>query len=140
MTRIAILAALAAAALPASALAQAGPDPERAVEQLRAADTNHDGVISRAEVLAYRASQWNRMDRNHDGYFTRDDLPRFFAGRWDSAELKQMRASFDVNHDGRISHAEFVNGPTVAFAMADTNHDGLVTQAELRALAARRKG
>lgn len=142
MPRIAIFAALAAAvaAMPAAASAQAGPDPERMAEQLRAADTNHDGTISRAEFLAYRANQWSRMDRNRDGYFSRNDLLAFLASRWDSDRLREMRATFDTNHDGRISRAEFVNGPTIAFAMADSNHDGLVTQPELRALAARRKG
>ncbi len=123
-----------AAALPAQAQpAGQSPGDGEAIERLKQADTNHDGAISRAELIAFRKTQWTRMDRNHDGYFSQDDLPGFVRSRWDGDKLVQLRKQFDKNHDGKLSYAEFVNGPTIGFDMADTDGNGVVTQAELDA-------
>ncbi|WP_244024413.1 EF-hand domain-containing protein [Novosphingobium organovorum] len=128
------------AALPAQAQPGASPGAfpggEKAIERLREADTNHDGAISRAELIAARKANWQRMDRNHDGVFTRDDLPAIVQARWDGDRLQELRRVFDANHDGKLSYKEFVEGPTLGFDMADANHDGRVTQAELEALRA----
>lgn len=119
--------------------AQARTGSGDGIDQLKAADTNHDGKITRPEFTAYRASQWSRLDRNKDGYFTRDDLPGFAKSRWESGpRIVEIRQKFDSNHDGRISRAEFDNGPTLLFDAADVNHDNVVTEAEVRALAARK--
>lgn len=109
-------------------------------EQLKAADRNNDGQVSRPELVSYRTTQWTRFDRNGDGYFSRDDLPGFVQDRWDGEKLVQLRRAYDRDHDGRISRAEFVSGPTPAFDAADTNHDGLVSEAELRAMSAQVRG
>lgn len=141
--RLSLCAIALAGIVPAGAMAApahaAVPSPDQALERMREADTNHDGAVSRAELLAWRKSQWQRLDRNGDGYFTKDDLPRFLQDRWKNGRLGQMLGSFDTNHDGRISEAEFVGGPTLAFDMADTNHDGQVTEAELEAVLAAAK-
>ena len=108
--------------------------PPDALERLHAADANHDGRISRSELLKARTDQWSRFDRNKDGYFSQDDLPSFIRSRWDSGDrLVQLRAQYDVNRDNRISRTEFVNGPTPVFDAADTNHDNAVDEAEIRA-------
>lgn len=114
--------------------------PENAIAQLRDADRNNDGQVSRAELVGYRSTQWTRFDRNTDGYFSRDDLPGFVQNRWDGDKLVQLRRAYDRDGDGRISRAEFVGGPTPAFDAADTNRDGLVNEAELQAMAARVRG
>ncbi|PEQ10724.1 hypothetical protein B2G71_20620 [Novosphingobium sp. PC22D] len=111
--------------------------PENAMERLRAADTNGDGAVSRAEFLAMRASQWQRFDRDSDGYFSRDDLPGFAQKRWDGDRISTLRQEFDTNRDGRISRAEFVDGPTTLFDLADTDRDGRVTEAEAQAMTER---
>lgn len=130
-----ILAALAALAVPLAAQAQpgAGRDPAQALDRIFEADSNGDGMVTRPELIAWRAQQWSRLDRNRDGYFTRDDLPGFAAGRWNGPRLMQLRQQFDVNRDGRLSRAEFTDGPTPAFTLADANHDGTVTRAEVQA-------
>lgn len=108
-------------------------DGSQAMERMQAADANHDGAVTRAELAAYRKDEWQRLDRNGDGYFSPDDLPRFLRDRWNGDKLAQMRETLDRNRDGRISRAEFTSGPTPAFDMADTNHDNRVTQPELKA-------
>ncbi|MCT2401390.1 EF-hand domain-containing protein [Novosphingobium mangrovi (ex Huang et al. 2023)] len=132
------LSAFVPASAQASALAMAGRnfDGSQAVERIRAADTNHDGTVSRAELGSYRKSQWQRLDRNGDGYFSQGDLPRFVRDRWNGEKLAGMRATYDRNKDGRISRDEFISGPTPAFDLADTNNDNRVTEAELKALLA----
>lgn len=84
-------------------------------------------------MLKARTEQWSRFDRTKDDYFSQDDLPSFVRSRWDLGDhLVQLRTQYDVNHDNRISHTEFVNGPTPAFDAADTNHDNAVDQTEIR--------
>ena len=42
--------------------------------------------------------------------------------------------AFDTDGDHRVSRAEFVEGPTPGFDLADANHDGLVSKAEASAM------
>lgn len=133
MKMIAAVLALALLA-PASAFAQTGG--ERAIERMREADANHDGAITRAEFVAYRASQFTRIDRNQDGFLTQQDAPPFARLAPAAFNPAAMTEQFDVNNDGRVSRAEFVNGPTLMFDRADANHDNVVVRAELDAAAA----
>ena len=50
---------------------------------------------------------------------------------------KPYLRSLDKNHDGRISHDEFVAGSKKRFAKADTNHDGVVSPQEAKAAKAK---
>ncbi|MBT0669867.1 EF-hand domain-containing protein [Novosphingobium profundi] len=139
----AVTIAAAFPTVPAAAQPSGFAGGEKALERLRAADTNHDGSISRAELIASRKANWQRMDRNKDGYFTKNDLPGMMQSRWDGDKLTALRTEFDADHDGRLSRKEFVEGPTLGFDIADSNHDGAVSKSEMDALAARiraRKG
>lgn len=126
--------------LPTPAPAQPINGPLDFMEQFKAADRNNDGQVSRAELVNYRSTQWARIDRNGDGYFSRQDLPGFAQGRWDGEKIVGLRQMYDRNNDGRISRAEFVDGPSPAFDAADTNDDGVVNAAEMRSLAAQARG
>jgi Ca2+-binding EF-hand superfamily protein len=129
--------AMSAALAMSSAPALAQPSPDKLLERLMEADAGHDGVVTRAEFRAWRAGQFGRFDRNGDGYIGRDDLPPFLASRWDGDRMVEMRNRFDTDHDGRISRKEFVDGPMIAYDMADADHDGRVTKAEAEAAMAR---
>lgn len=122
----------------AHAQAAAAPDAAQLIERIMQADTNGDGQVTRAELIAYRAQQFARFDRNGDGYIDRNDVPAIMASRFEP-RLNQMLAQFDANHDGRASREEFVNGPTPGFDMADANHDGLVVPTEIRVALAKVK-
>jgi Ca2+-binding EF-hand superfamily protein len=50
---------------------------------------------------------------------------------------KPYMRSLDKNHDGRISHEEFMAGSKKRFAKADTNHDGIVSLQEAKAAKAK---
>lgn len=50
---------------------------------------------------------------------------------------KPYLRSLDKNHDGRISHEEYLAGSKKRFAKADTNHDGVVSPQEAKAAKAK---
>jgi len=111
---------------------------------LARADSNGDGIVTKAEFTEARAKMFDRLDRNHDGYLSKDDKPRFSLRKSENGNrLQQMVLMLDKDGDGRISRDEFVNSPSLLFERADTNHDGAVDAAELaafRTLMASRSG
>lgn len=68
---------------------------------LHLADTNHDGVISEAEIAAYRLSlareRFDALDANHDGALSRTEAGPMWE-RIDDA---------DTNRDGEVTWSEF---------------------------------
>lgn len=117
----------------AAGRSQARRDP---AQIFTAADANSDGIVTRAEFLAARATNFSKYDRNGDGFIDAHDVPRRMRARGNAAErVDALIDRFDTNHDGRISRAEFVDGPTNAFDLADRNHDGQLSKEEVDAAA-----
>jgi Ca2+-binding EF-hand superfamily protein len=111
---------------------QRQPDPGRIFDS---ADANGDGVITREEFHAARERLFGRLDRNGDGFIDRDDLSGRLAGRQKAQErLTELIAQLDTDGDGRVSKAEFIDGPTPLFDRADTDHDGKLSQDEVAAV------
>ncbi len=154
MTRLSILAC-AALALGTASAAQNPPKPISRGDYVKtvdahfnAADTNHDGFVSKAELIAQQqrdietaranlirefTARFNQLDTNHDGKLS---LQEFLAGVppvKTSETPDQMMARLDTNHDGKISAEEFRAPEIVKFNKVDTNHDGVVTPEELKA-------
>jgi Ca2+-binding EF-hand superfamily protein len=132
---LALTLSLVASAGSAQSFPGAPGNFDRVEEQLRAADKNGDGSVSRSEYRQQRAAQWSSLDRDGDGFFSKDDLPSFLQSRWDGERIADLRRQFDRNGDGRISRTEFVDGPMPGFDLADANHDQLVTEAEMKVAA-----
>lgn len=131
-------AVLAVTSLASAAMAQPQLTPEQReqfVAHIRQADANHDGMITRAEYLNWRASRFDSFDRNHDGFIDASDAPRFAAHARERLNLLMSEA--DTNHDGRISRAEFNATPTPLFDQADRDHNGVLDPLELTALGAK---
>jgi Ca2+-binding EF-hand superfamily protein len=104
-----------------------------AVQVLESADANHDGTVTRAELIAARASRFGKLDRNGDGYIDAGDLPKRLRRRQSAGDrIAALIAQFDKDGDERISREEFVDGPTLMFDRADTNHDGALSADELK--------
>jgi Ca2+-binding EF-hand superfamily protein len=115
------------------ASASAQPPLPDALGRLAAADANHDGQITKPELLAFRSAQFTKLDRNKDGALSAADRASFGMHLLSAADFASMTAAFDTNGDGRIARVEFESGPTPAFTAADANKDGVVTKAELAA-------
>lgn len=111
MTRLLPFAALALASTAAFAQDKpAGTDltaySARATQRMMAADTDHDGKISKAEFAA--ALQARRAKRLGSRMFDRAD----------------------TNHDGMVDQAELKALMARRFARLDANHDGVLTPDE----------
>ncbi|MGF1526454.1 MAG: EF-hand domain-containing protein [Candidatus Competibacterales bacterium] len=133
--RAAGVALLCLTLVPSSAIAQGELDPEQLFAR---GDLDGNGQVTRQEVIALRHSAAVRLDRNGDGRFDEADAPRFgaFKARYHQV-LAQLQRQFDANGDGAVTTAEFINGPTTAFDLADTNGDGRLTRQEVNAAKAR---
>ena len=109
------------ALLAAGAAAAAGPDsgatpaaaPGAKAQQWRQQffdkiDTNHDGVISRAEYQAWVDSRFEKLDTNGDGVVDADEVATSPA----AAERVEKRAEgfvrrYDTTGSGQVSKADF---------------------------------
>ncbi|MBU1378834.1 MAG: EF-hand domain-containing protein [Alphaproteobacteria bacterium] len=130
---LAFAALAVGAAFAGPAAARDRPDP---LEMLAKSDANGDGRVTRAEFIAARRDRFERMDRNDDGYVSDDDLPRLVRKRGGDKVNRAIDA-LDANRDGRLSRAEFVDGPTRLFDFGDANRDGVIDRAELAQLSDR---
>jgi len=154
VTRFMSLAS-AALALGTAAVAQNAAKPITRSDYLKTvdghfsgADTNHDGFVSKAELLAQQqrdlenarsrvnqqlAARFNQLDTNHDGKLSLQEFMAIAPPLKVGETADQMISRLDTNHDGKISAEEY-RGPELAkFNKVDANHDGVVTPQEIQA-------
>jgi Ca2+-binding EF-hand superfamily protein len=114
----------------------------RLILVLGALDTDHDNVISAAEIDNAPAAL-RTLDKNHDGKLSAEECGQRFGtspASMDAAFLKNAQlvfmrfhpvlAALDSNHDGEISASEIRSAPA-ALRSLDLNHDGKLTEDEL---------
>lgn len=100
------------------------------------ADTDKNGMLSQAEVLAAAEKIFERRDGNKDGAIDTADA-RQHKGKWhgkggeDRAE--RMLKRLDANSDGKVSQGEMLQRATETFQRLDTDKNGEVTKAEVDA-------
>ena len=81
-----------------------GVAPPEAAEQTREQrrfaryDRNHDGIISRNEMLSTRTAAFKKLDKDGNNLLSFEEWAAATADRFDAA---------DTNHDGSLSRAEF---------------------------------
>jgi Ca2+-binding EF-hand superfamily protein len=159
VTRFHILAC-AGIAISAMASAQNAPKPVARADYIKAvddhfngADANHDGFISRAELVAQQQRdleaakgrinqqlqiRFNQLDTNHDGKLSLQEFMGVTPALKVNETPEQMLARLDSNHDGKISAAEFRDPELAKFNKIDANHDGVVSVQELQGAAGRK--
>jgi hypothetical protein len=114
----------------------------RLILVLGALDTDHDNVISAAEIENAPAAL-RMLDKNQDGKLSAEECGQRFgpsAGSIDPASLRKAQllfmrfhpvlAALDSNHDGEISASEIRNAAR-ALRTLDLNQDGKLTEDEL---------
>jgi Ca2+-binding EF-hand superfamily protein len=95
---------------------------------LYAMDTDHDGILSAAE-LAAAGTTLLTLDRNHDGVITPEEMPAQVQSPED--RTTRMLAEFDTNHDDRIANSEIPERMQTQFDAIDANHDGYLDKNEM---------
>jgi hypothetical protein len=130
----ALTAALLAGAGACPAFAQDAPPPPPGGGpggMLMRADANHDGIVTKDEMLADVDARFARMDANHDGNIDQAEREAMMAGRGGGpGRGGRMGGRADTNGDGMISLDEQRTQAIQRFDMVDANHDGRIDQAE----------
>jgi Ca2+-binding EF-hand superfamily protein len=114
-----LVAATVASLATAAAVAQGGGG----AGMFRMADTNGDGMISRAEATAAANKRFDMLDLNKDGVLTADEM---------SGPGGRMTMRADTNGDGKVTREEFLAQAATRFERVDANGDGMISQEELR--------
>jgi Ca2+-binding EF-hand superfamily protein len=127
-------AAIVAAPLAAQRFKRLQPAERDPMERFMEADTNGDGVVTRAEFNAARMARFDKLDRNGDGTISRADFGRLMrlAPRL-ARRIDRLLADADTNYDGRVTRAEYASMPMPLFERLDLNHDGRIDAQELAA-------
>ena len=108
---------------------RAGPPHAPSFDDL---DTNHDGVVSKAEFDAWRAAH-PRPDRGGpDGGDDRHGDHDFHGGWGGGFEMRREMMWMHM-HERERHHGRF--GPPFDLEAADTDHDGKISWAEFQAAA-----
>ena len=136
-----VIALTAIALASAATVVVAAPDGQARrgamLERLKAADTNADGFISKAEAAALPrlADHFDQIDANHDGQVSFDELHAFHAAHRGARGERggRMLKSLDTDGDGKISKAEALAAAAARFDRADANKDGFLTVEEMKA-------
>jgi len=107
-------------------------------------DRDHDGNIDINEWQNGTNDGFVEMDHDQDGFISASEIEALSDDLSDEvgrigavacvALIKKVLFTFDTDHDGRISKAEYEAGCARLFKLLDTNHDGLLTKAELAEL------
>jgi len=138
MKYVAILTAVGLGS--AAILALAAPEGRAGLQdRIKQADTNGDGMLSRAEAAALPriAKHFDEIDANHDNQITAEELKAFhekMRGAHDKERGEHWK-KLDTNGDGKISKDEAKAAPRLAerFDAIDANKDGFITQDEMKA-------
>jgi Ca2+-binding EF-hand superfamily protein len=101
------------------------------------ADTDKNGTLSEAEVLASAEKIFERRDSNKDGALdTADARPmkgKGHHGKGGEQRAERMLKRLDTNSDGKVSQDEMLAGATQTFERFDADKNGEVTKAEVDA-------
>lgn len=113
-----------------------GPGPRAYFEQ---ADTNQDGIVSKAEATQYSDARFAFADTNNDGIITQAEADAVMQKHRAEFEQKAQErfANKDTNKDGKLQKSEVPRMPEQMFARLDTDKDGALTPEEMRAFGPR---
>jgi Ca2+-binding EF-hand superfamily protein len=136
---VALLALLPAAAADAQAAKDAPPAAAAAEtpshsDAFDETDTNHDGVITREEYLAFTRKYFDELDTNHDHRIDASEMahsPPMIERNLHSAE--QMIRKWDANKDGVVTVEEYQAFAAARFTKEDKNGTGKIAKPEPRA-------
>lgn len=139
------LAAMIAAGLSTSALADRGPRHMMPMIDFYAIDTNKDGKITQDEIAAHHKARISEADTSADGKLSPGELVVMHQKARAARELdrvSEMIEQFDDDKDGFLSEAEMPKGPESGrmFDRVDTDGDGAISREEMEAVGEKLRG
>jgi Ca2+-binding EF-hand superfamily protein len=99
-------------------------------------DANHDGTVTRSELIAGLKADFAVHDTHHNGCLDADQAAQINQARVD-ADQSTATPVMDWNQDGCIDYTEFSAAPYSLFDQLDADHDGKLTPKELQRAGAR---
>lgn len=102
-------------------------------------DANHDGTLTRAELLAGLKAEYATYDTNHTNCLGPDQVRAINEMRVQQ-DASQATPLVDWNQDNCIDFNEFSGNTLSLFDTLDTNQDGQLSPQELNAAGAKPPG
>jgi Ca2+-binding EF-hand superfamily protein len=102
-------------------------------------DANHDGTVTRAELIAGLKAEFAVHDTHHNGCLDAEQAAQINQARVD-ADQSTATPVMDWNQDGCIDYTEFSAAPYSLFDQLDADHDGKLTPKELQRAGAKPGG
>jgi Ca2+-binding EF-hand superfamily protein len=93
-------------------------------------DANHDGILTRDELIAGLKAEFAAHDVKHNGCLTDDQVDDINQSRVD-ADQSTATPLVDWNQDGCIDYTEFSAAPYSLFDQLDRDRDGKLTAKEM---------
>lgn len=94
-------------------------------------DANHDGTVTRSELIAGLKAEFAAHDTHHNGCLDAEQAAEINQARVD-ADQSTATPVMDWNQDGCIDYTEFSAAPYSLFDQLDADHDGKLTPKELQ--------
>ena len=113
---------------------QERPSFIRSFPLLAAIDTDHDGVISAAEIAAAPESL-RALDRDEDGKLSPEECAGEGERGPSTGDMVKTLMAFDKNGDGKLQREELPERMRGLFDRGDLDHDGVLSLDEIRKLA-----
>ena len=131
MLHCGLLLAACSSALLGAGCAGTPPELSATIEGsfIRAAQTwdlNHDGKVTCEEWRTYAASLFKEADSDHDGKLTREEFAKL--PKIDKLFEVANFDYYDVNRQGYVTQADFVDRPNPAFAALDHDKSCVINQ------------
>jgi len=101
-------------------------------------DANHDGTLTREELIAGLKADFAAHDTHHNGCLDSDQALAINQERVD-ADQSVATPVVDWNQDGCIDYTEYSAAPYSLFDQLDLDHDGKLTPKELERAGAKPK-
>lgn len=95
----------------------------RVLQQLRAADVNHDGTITLEAFMNLRAKRFDSLDRNKDGVIDAADFELIRKEMVDY-QVKRFLHMYGADGDGKITREQFFKIAKERFARGEAIDDG----------------
>ena len=94
-------------------------------------DANHDGTLTRDELIKGLKAEFAAHDTHHNGCLDSEQAGEINQARVD-ADQSTATPVVDWNQDGCIDYTEFSAAPYSLFDQLDADHDGKLTPKELQ--------